>query len=66
MQTVVIKTEKKFTPKRILHLMCSSSSDLTNTMPKLKANMTPIITNKVAKIPNTPFFVSYFGASYPI
>lgn len=66
MLTVVIKIETKLTPKRTLHLMCSSSSDLIKTMPKLKANITPIITNNVAKIPNTPLWVSYLGANSPI
>jgi hypothetical protein len=65
-QTVVIKTDTKLTPKRILHLMCCYSSDLTKTIPKLKANMTPMITNKVENTPKIPFLVSSFGASYPI
>lgn len=65
MLTVVIKTETKFTAKRTLHLICSSSSDFTKIMPKLKANITPMITNNVAKIPKTPLWVSYFGANSP-
>lgn len=63
MQKVVTRTEKKLTPKRILHLIVSSMPDLTKTIPKLKANMTPIMTNNVAKTPKIPFLASYLGAS---
>lgn len=63
MHTVVIKTEKKLTPKRILHLICYSRSDLIKTIPKLKANMTPIITNNVENTPNIPFLINYLGAN---
>jgi hypothetical protein len=63
MQKVVMKSETKLTPKRILHRIFSSIPDKINTIPKLNENITPIMTNKVAKTPNIPFVASYLGAN---
>lgn len=63
---ITINIATKLTAKITLYLISSSRPDNINTILILKANITPIMTNKVAKTPKTFLWTSSFGASYEI
>jgi hypothetical protein len=60
---ITINIATKLTAKMTLYLISSSRPDNINIILILKANITPIMTNKVAKTPNTFLWTSSFGAS---
>lgn len=63
---MTIRVDKIFTPKITLYLISPGTPAFSKTIPKIKANIIPVIANSVENAPKIPYLVNYFGATYAI